>query len=203
MNIVLMLGHKSLVGKDTAANFLREIGYRRFAFADKLKSTVADLYNFTNEQMHGEEKDILDKRYNLTPRQILQRFGQDQRAIYPDIWASYVFTQIEHSIFFSSSPDNLFCITDFRFRNEYDVAMKWVSNYHHITGSKDPDVLIENPTVIVPVKIERNVIAKSGSNDISEHDLDEFDHWSYVVDNNFSLAELRETVLDINDVIHL
>ena len=117
--LVILLGHKSMTGKDTFFSFIKDRGFTRVAFADKLKSTVADLYNFSHDQMHGNSKDVMDTRYPnlidpefirvkglfgfsrkvknpdykpfLTPRRILQIFGQQQRALDPNIWANYVF----------------------------------------------------------------------------------------------------------------
>ena len=140
---VVLLGHKSLAGKDTVAGFMKPYGYVRKAFADKLKSVVSDLYNFNHDQMYGIGKDIEDLRYEntiddpisnsykpcFTPRRILQRFGQDQRRIDPDIWARYIFNAIDievsnttHDLF---KEHYLYVITDFRFKNEYDVAKLW------------------------------------------------------------------------------
>lgn len=217
--IVVMLGHRSLSGKDTSAEYLKRFSWQRMAFADKLKSTVADLYNFTREQMHGDLKDIEDPRYKntleepykfgydedsgavltwvpndnykpfFTPRRILQIFGQQQRMIYPDIWAQYVFNQIDIQRGLSSNPTQVFkyVITDFRFKNEFDVAKRWAQT------AVDGPVEVEKS--IYPVKINRNVIAKSGSNDISEHDLDNFTEWCDVVDNNGTIEDLHNRLL--------
>lgn len=214
--IVLMFGHRSLVGKDTSAEYLRQYDWSRIAFADKLKSTVADLYGFSHEQMHGSLKDVPDERYSnlidapfnsqcglqklypdhyktlvatyLTPRRILQIFGQDQRKIFPDIWAQYVFNQIDTMRSLSSNPCQVFkyVITDFRFKNEFEVAKKW--SQLQIDGPVKVD------KYIFPIKIERDIIAKSGSNDISEHDLDDFSDWYATIDNNGTLNDLQDRI---------
>lgn len=229
--IVLMLGHRSLVGKDTSAEFLKTYDWQRIAFADKLKSTVADLYNFSHEQMHGELKDVEDKRYPntvdpetitvyeedewgpipfpgynhkemnpiykpfLTPRRVLQIFGQDQRKIYPDIWAQYVFNQIDMERCLSSNPTQTFkyIITDFRFKNEFEVAKRW--------SEKKVEGPVDVEKYVFPIKINRNVIAKSGPNDISEHDLDDFDGWYRIIDNNKAIDELYASMWRISENI--
>lgn len=202
---VIMLGHKSLVGKDTFYEFAKDFGYVRLAFADKLKQIVMDLYNFNYDQLHGNSKDIEDFRYintvdynnsqtsnsdntltytknskiYFTPRRILQIFGQDQRKLYPDIWASYIFyVEIPR---LAALGFNKFIITDFRFKNEFKVASEWEQK----TGNK-----------LTVVKIHRDIIAKSGKEDISEHDLDDFTYWEYTINNTKSINEYRENVLD-------
>lgn len=224
MNIVLLLGHRSLSGKDTVAGFLKDLDYKRFAFADKLKETVADLYDFSHEQMHGELKDVPDERYpnffdprttcvptGFTPRRILQKFGYDQRSIYPDIWATYVAKKIEWDINFSSKGMNKFCITDFRFRNEYEVMRKWAERYNQELIEEDEER--GNPTepgtnlyamhrvFVLPVRIKRDIVAKSGANDISEHDLDEFDEWYCTIHNDSTLENLKDNVLSLDRLI--
>jgi hypothetical protein len=212
--VIVMFGHRSLSGKDTAAEYMSKDGFIRRAFADKLKSTVADLYSFSHEQMHGSLKDVEDARYPnnidsktchiisgcfggeqrnetypnpdykpfLTPRRILQIFGQNQRAIFPDIWASYVFDNIDKYQLETQTGNNqtfYYVITDFRFKNEYEVAKRWQTK--KIEGVyKD----------LIVMKMDRDTVAKSGSLDISEHDLDDFNHWEGVINNNGPLGQL-------------
>ena len=237
---VIMVGHRSLAGKDTAAGFLKDYGFTRKAFADKLKNSVADLYDFTTEQMYGEFKDVVDLRYPntldsktmldpaydewemdiaqdngvelesmfipdpnykpfLTPRRVLQKFGQDQRAIYPDIWAQCVFNDIDREVgAVVNSPTRdikvkSYVITDFRFKNESEVAYRWLNK--------------ELPRIrkrLFPIKIDRpGVFAKSGADDISEHDLDDFKGWHKVIMNDAGLPELQAKIKQLVEVLGL
>ena len=219
--VVLMLGHKSLRGKDVVAKALRPLGWGRLAFADKLKATVADLYDFSYEQMHGNLKDVEDKRYPneidpvtiehpfipghdvyilpvknpiykpyLTPRRVLQIFGQDQRKLFPDIWAQYIFTKISNSVGEPTLyPYSLFVITDFRFQNEYTVAKRW---------AETPDEVFEK--IIIPVKINRDIVATAG-NDLSENDLNDFKEWFTEIDNDGTLEDLAENAECLHTII--
>lgn len=212
---VIMLGHKSLAGKDTVAGFVLDKGWHRVAFADKLKETVADLYGFTRDQIHGSAKDDMDLRYPnlvdpteltkyeedyygpipweeykvpnpdykpyLTPRRVLQIFGQDQRKLYPDIWASYVFEQ-EITRQINNGISN-FIVTDFRFTNEAKVAFRWAEK----TGNK-----------VICIKVHRpGVEAKTGANDVSENDLNNFADWHYQITNDKGLQELEKQVVPL------
>lgn len=211
---VIMLGHKSLVGKDTLYSSVKNFGIARAAFADKLKSTVADLYGFSYEQMHGNLKDEMDDRYPntvdkeytqrgsggddiggqpvsiiknpdfkpyFTPRRILQIFGQQQRSLFPDIWASYVFyTEVDR---LSKAGSNIIVVTDFRFKNEAKVAQRWAK---------------ETGNILHIVKINRpSVTALSGASDISENDLNTFEGWDYIIDNTGTLKEYEDKCVTI------
>lgn len=70
---ILLLGHKARRGKDSAADALIEKNYsiQRFGFADKLKEVVADLYNFSDDQMYGVTKDAPDIRYTKSRDNII------------------------------------------------------------------------------------------------------------------------------------
>lgn len=215
--LVLLLGHKSLVGKDTFFSIAEEHGFVRVAFADKLKNTVADLYNFSHDQMHGNTKDVMDQRYVnlidspvikqpitladgisveeghvevvnpdfkafLTPRRVLQIFGQQQRSLFPDIWAAYIFnSEIPKLI---QAGHRKIIVTDFRFKNEAKVAFEFAEKNPHI------DLRF--------VKINRpSVIAKTGAGDISENDLNDFQGWNFVVDNSGSLEDYKTKVTSL------
>jgi len=216
--IVFLLGHQAGVGKDTLGNHLiGKEGFIRFAFADKLKESVADLYGFTRQQMYTDEgKNIPDERYEkfgwsecvpgaeqfhearwikkgyYTPREILQDFGQEQRARFPDIWADYVFRQIEARL--ESDLSDLedrepgrFVVTDFRFPNEFTVARKYAAKLN---------------IKIIPVKIVRPGKRDDfpGVLNVSETALNDFTQWKHILRNDGSIDDLytKYKSLDIN-----
>lgn len=224
--VVVMLGHKSLAGKDTVFGFAEELGFKRVAFADKLKTTCMDLFNLSHDQVFGEGKDIMDERYPntrddkiinmlqseaierglelldrvglttnskgepedlyevenpdykpfLTPRRILQLFGQDQRSLFPNIWASYIFTTAIPELV--AQGEKKIIVTDFRFPNEAVAAAQWAnqSTNNHLHMYK-----IHRP----------GVVAKTGSNDISETALDDFQDWTGTILNDGDLGTLK------------
>lgn len=193
--VVVMLGHKSLAGKDTVFGFAEELGFKRVAFADKLKTTCMDLFNLSHDQVFGESKDIMDKRYPntrdnpsdsdykpfLTPRRILQIFGQDQRSLFPNIWASYIFTTAIPAL--EAQGHRKIVITDFRFSNEAIAAREWASR-------------TQNSQLSI-YKVHRpGIIALSGSNDISETQLDSFKGWDGEILNDSDLATLKERTIE-------
>lgn len=184
-NVVILFGSQAQTGKDTSANILvQKFGYKKFSFATKLKQTVADLYDFTYEQMYGKGKEIIDERYSMTPRKVLQDFGQEQRKRYPTMWADYVYREIQKDI--DGGGSGFYCVADFRFRNEHSAAKSFFDF---------------KETLVVPIKMLRDVPEGlvSGSNDVSEHDLDNFTKWSYLINNNGSIEHLEEVLTDIHN----
>ena len=205
---VILLGHKARSGKDLLAEHLPI--YTRLAFADKLKDVVQDLYGFTHEQMYGAEKDIMDRRYPntrdpekvwkgfeegrhepnleyrpyLTPRRILQLFGQDQRSLCPDIWPNYVVKKMTDYVeinFTEGASSGRFVIPDFRFPNEYDVVKKWC---------------VDVGADLLAIRIDRENRGVD-SQDISETALNQFGQWDIIFKNNGTIEDFLGVALRV------
>lgn len=112
-------------GKDTLGKFFIErMKYTRLAFADPLKEACRCIFGFTEEQLYGNEKEINDKYWQVTPRKVLQYVGTDLMRdqlgdiiphIGQDIWIEVVRKKI------LDFPDVCFVITDVRFPNEINM----------------------------------------------------------------------------------
>ncbi len=219
---VILVSGKSQNGKDSLfIEAGKPLGFKRFAYADVLKDLVAKIYNFSHDQMYGSLKDFPDFRYPnkadpkylsipswnleknelnnprtmetymeaglawlnpiyteyLTPRRILQIFGQDQRKIYQDVWSSYLFnSEINKAI---EQGYTKFMVTDLRFHDEVRVAKEW--------AEKEPKV------DLLLFRVNRpGVVAKSGAEDISETQFDNYTEWNEVILNDGDLNHLGE-----------
>ncbi len=83
-NIIAICGAKRS-GKDVLAKCLiNKYNYEKLSFAEPLKKAVKELFNFNDIQVgideengNGEEKDIIDDRWGITPRKALQYFGTE------------------------------------------------------------------------------------------------------------------------------
>jgi len=65
-------------GKSTlTAELVRRYGFVEYAFAQPLKHGCAVLFDFTDEQLYGEQKEQVDARWGITPRKVLQTVGTD------------------------------------------------------------------------------------------------------------------------------
>jgi len=77
MLLIGLVGGKG-VGKSTAASYLCENhGFVEYAIADPLKQTLMHMFSLTRRQLYGDLKEVVDPRWNVTPRTIMQRFGTD------------------------------------------------------------------------------------------------------------------------------
>ena len=164
-----MLGHKSQVGKDTLASFMTD--YTRIAFADTIKNLANMVFGISFEDMFNQEKkNTVLPKFGRTPREILIKIGKDMRDIHPDVWCDFAFRQ---SI--DPAKSGKYVVTDFRFKNEYNQALKFAHQHKDIADIE-----------IIPIKIVRknHNVEFSGKNDISEIDLDDFNMWQSVIFND-------------------
>lgn len=77
-----------LAGKSTIAKALWDHhDFIQGHFTQKGKEVIADIYDLSYEQLYGSAKEIIDPRYNLTPRFIMENFMTNVcRNIFDDTW---------------------------------------------------------------------------------------------------------------------
>ncbi len=177
---VIGLSGYARTGKDTAAKYLRELGFKRVAFADTLRSAAYALNPIVNVDPFDIERyfylqDIIDEYgwdgYKNTEfageiRRILQRLGTEvgRNLIGEDVWVAATFENL---------PSDKYVVTDVRFPNEADYIRE---RY---------DGLI--------IRIERPGVGPINDHP-SETALDDYD-FDFVVHNDQSESELRRKLL--------
>jgi hypothetical protein len=128
-NIIAICGAKRS-GKDILAKYIvSTYKYKKISFAEPLKKAIKELFDFNDfqvgineEDSNGDEKDIIDERWGITPRRALQYFGTEimqnninelipntDRGFFADILLSRI----------SRDADN-YVISDMRFLHEYN-----------------------------------------------------------------------------------
>lgn len=145
------------------------------SFANILKLMAANLCNVNRyDYEDGKFKSEIDPTTGLTHREVLQKIGESIRNTFgEDIWIKALFNE-------GYDPKHdTWIITDVRYRNEADYI-------------KDKGGIL--------IRINRN----TGYNDNhkSETDLDDYDKFDYIVDNNGTINQLIDKMVDIyNDLL--
>ena len=116
-------------GKDTCAMYLVEkYGFIQISFAQPLKEMCKVLFNFTDEQLYGDQKEVIDQEWQITPRAAFQYIGTElfrsqMKHLIPNIddnfWVKCLESKINSLI--KNNPDIKIVISDVRFPNE--IAM--------------------------------------------------------------------------------
>ena len=132
-NIIAICGAKRS-GKDVLAKYIVATrGFKKLSFAEPLKKAVRELFNFNDIQVGideenavGDEKEIIDERWGISPRKALQFFGTEimqhtidelipntNRGFLADILLSRISDV-------ASDTCNNYVISDLRFLHEYN-----------------------------------------------------------------------------------
>lgn len=133
-------------GKDTVSDICCSLfGTKKIRFADPLKNMVKAGFGFSDDQMHDNGKDVVDDRYNVTPRSILQFVGTEVmqfqiQTIAPKIgrnfWSDRLISDIKDVV--GEGHDRGFVISDMRFVHEYTSikkfcdSMQWTFKIIHV-----------------------------------------------------------------------
>lgn len=111
-------GKTTLANYITSNKFMSEAGidakYTKVSFATPLKDVVKYLFDLDNEQLYGSTKNVVDPRYGVTPRYLLQYIGTDLfRNWDKDFWVKTFQRKY-------SNVGNI-VLDDVRFENEADI----------------------------------------------------------------------------------
>lgn len=65
-------------GKDTVADYLcTKYNFEKYNFGDPLKEGVGKIFGFTDEQLYGDKKEIIDNYWGVAPREVYQKIGTE------------------------------------------------------------------------------------------------------------------------------
>lgn len=169
-------------GKDTLGKFfIDNYQYQRFAFADPLKKILEIIFDFTDDQLFGNLKEIPDPYWNCSPRKIQQFVGTDLfrdqlGQIIPNldknIWVEVTKRKIQKQML--NNPKSRIIITDVRFCNEAQMIRE-------LNG--------------VIIKVNRDSIKNLDSH-VSETENDEIIE-DYYVSNNGTINEMYNSLFKL------
>lgn len=130
-------------GKDTIADHLvRNHGFKKYSLASPIRDIGKLMFGWTDEQLVGSKKDIVDPKTNIKPRDFLTWFGTEicQFAIYNNfpqlseaipprtIWANMMHNYIKANI-----RTNPIIVTDIRFKHEAEIFEKMGGILIHVS----------------------------------------------------------------------
>jgi hypothetical protein len=122
IHIIAICGLKRS-GKDTVANIIQNhTNFKKKHIASTLKEVCKLLFDFTDNQVDGLDKDVVDSRLGISPRQAMQYFGTDIMQYHMDgllpncgrnFWIDNFINKNKHRKFI--------IISDMRFLHEYNI----------------------------------------------------------------------------------
>jgi hypothetical protein len=135
--IIGLIGQKR-VGKDTVASIIKNIdididknyNFKCMALADPIKDIARIMFNFTEEQLYDDAKDIVDPKWGIKPRDFFEQFGTNimQFDIYK--YLPNLETQVEKRLFWVHSL--LAKLKDYDHNKNSNVIVTDVRGLHEI-----------------------------------------------------------------------
>ena len=113
-------------GKDTAADVLcKEFGYKKIRMAEQLKIIVKAVFDFDDTQIETDAKDVVDKKWGISPRRAMQFFGTEVmqykiQELLPYIGRTYFVDRLVDK-YLSTNHDTKYVVSDMRFLHEYEA----------------------------------------------------------------------------------
>jgi hypothetical protein len=173
--MIIGLGFKARVGKDTvAAHLVNNYSFVQESFAFPLKEFIGkQICGFNEKQLYGAWKEVIDPEWGMTPRQILQLVGTDalRKVVHDDFWIIPMKRKLKEHI---RNGHNV-VISDCRFSNEIKLVKELGGNLVRIDR--------DNPDKISGFEKHS-----------SEVELETFNGWDNVLQNNSTLEDLYKRV---------
>lgn len=118
--LIGLVGQKR-VGKDLCADYLiKHFGFTKTHFADPLKEAVRHIFDLNDEQLYGNHKEIVDIRWNKSPRELFQLFGTDimRNIMSPMLGLGNEIWVHRFKVWYEKHKKNNVVIADVRFPSE-------------------------------------------------------------------------------------
>ncbi len=173
--LLIGLGHRRRVGKDTFGRFLCDYlrafmpktDVRVAAFADKLKAICHELYGWAGVkgrqwyEDHPEEREVVLPAIGMSPRELWIKFGTNavRQNVYQDTWVDALLR---------GAACDVLIVTDVRFPGE---AKKIVESGGFL-------VRLDNPSI-------------PKYSDIADGSMDTWEQWDQVIVNSGTVDDLR------------
>lgn len=219
MTNLLAVSGKIGVGKDLFTQIFQRMSFEKSTitwenrkFAYKLKQIASELTGIPMEDLEkqdvkasklGKEWDYIDEKGNpkqLTVREMLIGIGHGLRVqVHPDIWVNYLFNNIQDKPLLTSKGGKkkikglLNEVLPNYVTNQVNVI---ISDLRYVSEAER--VKKENG-VLIRINSSRAKIIDSPS----ETELDNYEGFDFVIDNNGTIEELTEQVDEIGQVLGL
>lgn len=146
---------RSRSGKDTVANIITELypaDYIIQRFAQPIKNALREIYDFTPEQLEDDQKECIDIRYNITPRQAMQEMTTHYLTKHgAGFFSDKVFTKFDNA-----SLERGIIIPDVRYAHDI----------HQIHTRGGIIIKVTRPELTLKHIVENHIVGLNGDHDI-------------------------------------
>jgi len=136
--MIIGLVGRARSGKDTVASILQEL-YPSYAFtvvrlSAPIKEAARALFQFTDSQIEGAEKELVDTRWNITPRHVFQTITETtMKAMGVDFFTRVLYERYDKGLLGSN-----IIIPDIRYDHDIQEIQKRNGIVFKIERSNNP-----------------------------------------------------------------
>lgn len=179
------------LGKEWVKYKLSYVSYSRLSYCscsdyyEKYFCSKEEAIEYINGNLEIDQNSIKISKIELTPRLLLQVMGTQigREIIHPNLWVSALFSNYKPIIVQESEE-----------KTSSDGGYYSIPNIKEYPNWLISDVRFKNEAKAIKdrggilIRVDRDSDSKDSH--VSENDLDTYKDWNYVIDNNYSLAEL-------------
>lgn len=136
---VIGLVGRARVGKDTIVDYILSNYsiYTKVKLAQPIKDAVQVLYGFTSEQVEGSEKEIIDPKWNITPRQAMVQLTETMMGFMGhDFFTRRLFEQYKNTPIIISDIRYEHDIENIRSLGGITIKIERLNNPKHVFEDK-------------------------------------------------------------------
>lgn len=147
-------------GKDTIADYLcMNHGFVKIKIATPLKEGLKCMFGFTDEQLETDMKDMVDTRWGVEPRKVMQLIGTEVmqyqlQSLISGVGRTFWIKRLVEEHVNSGKHDCL-VISDLRFKHEYEMLKEYNTTFwrveRNVVTSKSCDHSSEHEYLEIPV----------------------------------------------------
>jgi hypothetical protein len=190
MSIFLICGRKR-TGKDTVASYLKfKYGVQHMYLSQPMKDACRIIFNFTEEQLYGNDKEVIDDRYGISARQALQHIGTEwaqfglmkdfpefNKKVGRGLWVKNLLIRYDDLCFKNKRTVSI-AVSDVRFPQEVQMIEKYCS---------------DNKDKCYKIHITRDTGLPEDTH-ASEKEQDQIKDFDFTLGNSGTLKELYDNI---------
>ncbi len=178
MTRIVAICGKKRSGKDTIADYISSrYGYDKVKFANVLKDLCKNAFNLSNYQVEYDGKDVVDTRYDKTPRQIMQYIGTDLMQFEMQKFMPKIGRLVWTTSLLESTKNKYIVISDMRFKHEAEEVLRY-----------DPSAIILMVDRLACNNVIDTHVSENATNDIP---------FNFYVKNDKGIEDLHKIVDDM------
>lgn len=144
--IIALCGFKGC-GKDFVANYLHEAyNFEHLKISTKLKEASKILFDIDDDQIEGNKKEVIDERWNVTPRQMMQFMGTEMfqykiQELIPGCDRNFWIKSFVNAVKAHKNKNKNIVISDMRFLHEYNYLKNHLQTHDLIVIRIDSSII--------------------------------------------------------------